>query len=338
MKRATSMLGALALMAVGFLFAVPAANAASETYNGITCDDYPVTNGDYPADGTHFKVCFSYLTTNAEQIKLQIYGAKVNVRDFLQQQGVTVYYFANRTANNLFFSGHPGYGSGYETTTARCANTYRKPNGPITISIFQSCTFASGQVVNQDLKKVTSHEKGHAFALALAKSQGNLSGPDRSPGVESLGDYDRNNIGNITTICGIFGQHLPSAYEIDLGASTGQVCSNTNTVIAPYTGLTAKQIHDLRAPYFVNPSAGDKYAELWAEQFSILDNGVGGQQNLFDMTDTTIGNNRFRCSMRTVTSFWHTLNPVGPNNPHISFRSFPVQDGCPSVSEQDQWH
>jgi hypothetical protein len=163
--------------------------------------------------------------------------------------------------------------SGYTTSTARCGNTYtyRKTGGTIAIAINRDCLLAGGLTIlpNPDFRKVTAHEKGHAFALALGKSHGQLAGPDRSSGYKALGTHDRNNIGSTGTICAIFGQFFPSTFESDLQAGAGQVCSSTTQVTPSYSGLTAKQIHDIRAPYFVNPAAADQYAELWAEQVSM---------------------------------------------------------------------
>jgi hypothetical protein len=276
-----------------------------------------------------------------------MYGAVAGVRNLLDAQDVKVFYFNNRTDANAYFSSNPDYGSAFTTSTARCANTYATKTmfaHRIAIAIYANCSYASSNPINPDYPKVTSHEKGHAFALALGKSQGRLAGPDRSSGYatrsspSSLAEYDRTTLNTIAATCTIFSTYIPSALERDLGAPNDAVCaSSTGPVIGQYVGKTNRQIADIRAPYFVNPPSSELYADLWAEQFSIFDSSVGGGTNVLLVTDEIVKQNRMRCTIFVVQSFYNTLLPVGPNNPNAGFRNFPVAWGCPAVTEAQQW-
>ena len=110
MKRTTTMIGALAVLAAGFFFAAPAAQAATEgPYGGITCTDYPTQTGGWPTDNSHFKTCFSYTTQLANQIKSGGNGLSATAKNRLSSQNVNVYYFQNRSAANAFFAANPDY-------------------------------------------------------------------------------------------------------------------------------------------------------------------------------------------------------------------------------------
>ena len=331
MKRATTMLGALALAAVGFLFAAPAAEAQ------VTCANYS-NNNKWPSDGTHYKVCFSYQVGDAEDIRGQM-NKKPSVGTLLQNKDAFVYFFQNRAAADLYFLTN-NFDVAHQDSSGRCGNT-AYGGGKLITAIYKNCTFKDPITQqeflypNPDFRKVAAHEKGHAFAIALALDFGNPIGPDKSYGFKTLGNNDKVHLNSISgTKCTLFGTAFPSDFERELGAPNDQVCTNSTTVATDYIPLSNSQIANIRAPYFLDPATPgfEAYEELWAQQFSILDAGVGGPHGDFDMIDKFLGDD-MRCTFHNVTSFYHTNKPVGTSNNHPSFKKFPTQWNCPSVTE-----
>lgn len=341
------MIGALAVLAAGFFFAAPAAQAATEgPYGGITCTDYPTQTGGWPTDNSHFKTCFSYTTQLANQIKSGGNGLSATAKNRLSSQNVNVYYFQNRSAANAFFAANPDYTNApmnvFQSNSARCGQTGHfvwqdllgQNHHRIAIAIYEDCSFDAGPTTNPDRTKVMQHESGHAFAYAIAALNDKQSGPDISDGYIEVGDHDIDEIDTTGTVCQIFGSTMPSEFEINLGTPNDKVCV-ANTVESAYVGLDQGEIAEIRAPYFVGQSVTE-YADLWAEQFSILAGGVGGNQGKFAVTDNILKSNRMLCSYWVVRSFYNTGEPVGPNNPSSTYQSFPTAYGCPNISEADQ--
>jgi len=327
------MLGALAV-AVGFsMFAAPAAHA--ETHNGITCAPYTHSTGDYPADASHFQICFNNWTlTRVNVAYFAAKGLPSNVRNFIESKGTTYYYFKNRSEMNSFMTGKYGGSSTHvDHAAATCGYTgysFAPFTQTITVTIFDECIMGGITVSNPDLRKVVHHESGHAFDYALAANK--LSNRDKTPSASSgyaqLVLDDKDDLYGFA-MCTLF-QGAPSAYELQLGATPGAVC--TGGLVNPgYTDQvdTAEE----KAPYFVAPTI-NPYQDLFVEQFSILAGGVGGQNGDFTLTDNIIKDGRFDCTFYVVQSYWHSLNPPGPSNPNPNWDG-PLPNQCTAVSEND---
>ncbi|MBZ0184786.1 MAG: hypothetical protein K8F91_00945 [Candidatus Obscuribacterales bacterium] len=347
MKRAISMLGALALAAGFFTLAAPAAHA--ETHNNVTCTDYTSASGTYPADGSHFKICFSPVDNDRlDDVVGAVTTLPTNngsgaqkVRDLIESKGSTFYYFKNRADHNAFMSGKYSGQVQFQNQTAICGHTgYQAvPFGQnIAASIFDKCIMQGSTVDNPDLYKVTKHEAGHAFDFALAANKNPFTedrtkGPSLSVGYRNFRDHDLTV--NLPTIpmCTLF-QGTPSAYEIALTATPGTVC-NGSTLNSGYGPNDQVSTALAKAPYFVKQTGNSRYGELFAEQITIVGGTVGGITNpkQFVLTDNIIKDNRMKCTFFVARAYWHTLNPPGPNNPNNGYKNLP--SGCPATSESN---
>lgn len=321
------MLGAVAAFAVGFLFAAPAALAATEgPYGGVTCTDYASPNPTYPADGSHFKVCFTagLNTQRRNAIPGAVSSLPVTPRDFIASKGAVYYYFKNRADHNAFMAGKFPGKTQFQNTTAVCAHTGYEAliiGQNIAVGIWDKCQIGGSEVNNPDLAKVTTHESGHAFDYSLAAHKNPLMGenralaPSQSSGYRALRDYDLSNK-LPSTVCPAF-QGTPSPYEIQLTATAGAVCVG-GTVQPPYSQNMVQSVAIDKAPYFTNQSNAARYQELFAEQFSILAGTKGGVSSpkQFHITDNIV--DRFSCTKFVVNSYFQTLHPPGPGNPNPS--------------------
>lgn len=332
MRKALTMLGAIAALAFGSLFV--ATPASAQTHGGVTCAQYTHPSGIWPADGSHFKVCFNNWTMTRLFQVIYATGGPGASGNFIKNQGTVYYYFKNRADMNTWMTGEFGTSS-HTNTTAVCGHTgYTFGIGyqHITPSIFDECIIQGATVPNPDLRKVVNHESGHAFeyALAAAKLLNRGQTPAMSSGYRQLVLDDKNGLSNFA-MCTLF-QGTPSAYEVTLGlgASPGAVCTGS-TINPGYTNQLATA--NAKAPYFVNQSGTLRFGELFAEQFSILAGGVGGASNSFRLTDNIVKDGVFECTFTVVQSYIHTLQPPGPSNPNAGFQSLPSQ--CSAVSEND---
>lgn len=105
MKRAISMLGAVAALAVGFLFAAPAAHAAlpgAGTYGGVTCSYFANSTGDYPGNN-HFLKCVSS-TQKTNGVFGTVFGETAEVKDKLNNGNVTFYFFHSKADYVAYFT------------------------------------------------------------------------------------------------------------------------------------------------------------------------------------------------------------------------------------------
>lgn len=305
MKRATTMLGALAVAFVGLLFAAPAAHAGfqgtqTETYNGVTCKSWDTWSHLYPFDDQHLWVCLSSPSTqrvNAIASSVQTLGHQGIVRDFLKTQDVHYYYFQNRSDYNSFMSGKFPFNQNFQTSAARCGFTgYDSNTGRINSAVFETCNYDTlsppAQAQNPDIYKVVAHESGHAFDWAWRKSKGlfNHKGPSESEAFINLANYDLVRMEpptwiNMTTqqkvdyVCNVFQQYVPSQLEQSLGnVPNDKVCTSTHTInpttgTKGYTtnGVIPKDVLDIitiRAPYFITNAGSPYYQELFAEEFA----------------------------------------------------------------------
>ncbi|MBI1268146.1 MAG: hypothetical protein GC193_12035 [Cryomorphaceae bacterium] len=180
MKRAISMLGALALMTAGFLFAAPAAQA-----NNVPCTPYVISGSGYPADGLHLLNCMRAPQNSSEasrqnQIKNSVNGAPHILnqvkRNLLLNNDVVIYIFSNGqdafdTLGIIQSANEPAPGM---TETGR---SWSIPNGPsnpniprpiITIWEYSVQQWNNGNPITSGYQyaqtgKTTEHEEGHIF-------------------------------------------------------------------------------------------------------------------------------------------------------------------------------
>ncbi|MBZ0187915.1 MAG: hypothetical protein K8F91_16835 [Candidatus Obscuribacterales bacterium] len=105
MKRAISMLGALALAAGFFTLTAPAAQAgtlgtATTVHNGIHCTTWVMGPSEiYPGDDLHMRVCSepgigqTIDTVLADRLAKTVQQFPADVRDVLKNHGVKYYLF-----------------------------------------------------------------------------------------------------------------------------------------------------------------------------------------------------------------------------------------------------
>lgn len=137
MKRAISMLGAVAAIAVGFLFAAPAANAQSAlqtiSNGGVTCKEYASTGGSQPYFPNTFRDCIntgSALTSGERLVGSQARFLPTSIKTALA--GVQVMIFQN-AADFASFTGTTAPDSKYVVWTAN--------SGPGALSVRKSPLF-----------------------------------------------------------------------------------------------------------------------------------------------------------------------------------------------------
>lgn len=373
-RQIQKVLGVFALlfaMCLGSLVAAPQAHAQTITCydQGATLNQYPLDGNNGPAGSTHAYACGTSATTIPPSARIvTLYTAIANAPipfalQKLKQQNVVYFFFNNRLEGNNFFKTHTPFSNNvnYGNSTGRCGNTVYVPAiGVIAVAIYDTCGFNNSPTTlyNPSLSGTIFHESGHAFAAALLKGGSGTTEPDLTTGFQSLLNQDINgqsgtfnplytigltpsNWASYTQaqknalICGIFGTSLPSALEVDFGATVNAVCSGS-TPAAAYINLTPTQIavaQKKMPPYFTSSSA-----EAWAEEFAVYAaNNAQSPANFLPITDhvytyqggATVGSitpgKPFKCTQLVVDSWINTLAP--PTNGQLSTAKCPTSAG-----------
>jgi len=200
MKRATTMLGALALMTAGFLFAAPAAHAT------VTCNPYPVPPladtpvskiNDWPRIKqknsnpavSHVYNCYpngSGGTQTTSEFHQMWQGAQAIGRhgtnnppyylaNEYYQKGTRIYFFKNVTDLNSYWGTSYAPSGKFFGVTLRTVDNAQNPNIPVgSVGIVREHT--DGTVyLGTTVKGTVFHELGHAFDLMK-------NGPASNPG------------------------------------------------------------------------------------------------------------------------------------------------------------
>lgn len=344
-RRTFLALGAM-ILGVGFLGAFP------QQAQAVTCTDYrqinPAASTVYPNDG-HYFVCGTFTPVAMSKVLQGPQGLPSNIRTLLHDQGVTYYFFANRADNNTYMSGTLPYSLDpmFQTSTARCANTYYSANSligrPIAVSIFNTCQFASSAPINPNLQGITLHETGHAFDFSIGKRNGSatvtasnskaykdlfaksVNSPTAASDLYFFDNGDKTHAKPAT--CGTFSQGI-SDLELDLGIPTAistPVCTGS-TVNQPFQGLKNSDIAKKQSPYFVSPSVDSQFRELFAAQFALKTGRIGSPDPL-PFIDSYV-TNVFRCTYIATVAYYNTLNPPSSN-------TILQQNNCPLPAAGD---
>ena len=156
------MLGALALVATGFLFAAPTAHAqlpGAGTYGGVTCSYFGNGTGNYPSNN-HFLKCVSS-TQKTNNVFGTVYGEPSYVKDPLNNNSVTYFFFHSKEDYENYFTGagHAAYSIPNDT------HGFSDPEVtyPFTI-VFEGYESEMVGFINyntSDLEWTTAHETGH---------------------------------------------------------------------------------------------------------------------------------------------------------------------------------
>lgn len=351
MKIFRNLLAAAALAFVGLTGLVTVSPAQAQT---ITCDAQGVNLNTYPLDGngvaanTHAYACGPVgqhpSAANTQLMFNALRNAPVPFAlSKMKQQGALFFLFRNRSEANSFFANNAPFNAngGYQTSTARCGNTFFHPSVNIIVSaVYETCYLSGGiNLTNPALDRTALHEMGHAFAVSLVKGT-TKTAPDRIAGFTNLinADIDGQSApisGNINIgltpsnwsaytqaqknalICNIFGTSVPSALEVEFGSTPNAVCSGS-TPVAAYINMTPKDIavaQNKYPPYFrVN-------IDVWAEAFATYALGTQSPGNFLPITDhilltgqgPTVGTipapAPMHCARLVVTTWANTLAP-----------------------------
>lgn len=196
MKRATYMLGALAVAAAGFLFAAPA-NA-----NSVSCTNITISGAGYPADGANLKNCMRHPgtdqseATRQNQIINSVNGAahilNTTKRNQIKNKDVIYYIFSNGqdAIDTLGLQTQ----SPKPTETGRSwtiPNSVENPNVPfpiITIWEYTVQQWNNGNPITTGYQYsqtggTAEHEEGHHFDRIWAQllSYQDIPNPPQSP-------------------------------------------------------------------------------------------------------------------------------------------------------------
>jgi len=188
MKRTISMFGALAVAAVGFLFAAPAANAQvtyqSIVRNGVTCLRH--NGGVYPENG-NFYSCSTDASYN-EQVLDQARAILLTwsvVNNRLSQAPVEFLVFDDPLATRRYLSPNNAQGQPIPPTTQQLQQTYNDSRGKAGYSTYPPTTQRAVVVWKNsptsastypampktasltDIEQTTTHEIGHNFDMLV---------------------------------------------------------------------------------------------------------------------------------------------------------------------------
>lgn len=339
----------LALAAVfGSMIGLPSTASATPT-----CTPYTDSSATYPADGTHFYVCVpSPNSARRTTIISTIRGLprKANTSDpdlaydVLKNNGVTIFWFYDRDDGNSFMSTNsPWSGSGsYQSTTARCGYTGKAGAAGTVLQVYDNCRTNGGSTLfqNPSLQNTSLHEAGHAYDFSRSYQPSRTAGYATATSPLNLIESDLNaltpsnwstmtNAQKDSTVCTIFSNIAPSALEIDLGASSGAVCSGSGSTMtrnAAYLSKTPTDIAKEKLPYFLDGSLSGviKWQEAWAEQFAITGGVQTGLTNFLQLTDRVLSNSQnFRCSRFVVQRYMK--NGAPPTQADMTANSCPAQ-------------
>lgn len=195
------MLGAVAALAVGFLFAAPAAHAqvtenSLGPINGVTC--LQRVGGSYPEDG-HFYYCGNNPTAKTlvlNEIK-DIVSAKSQVQQDLSAVGHSFFVFDSVIDQIAYGAsqGDPGLAQDQQDAYDANRNVGGQTSGALrTTTIWEKISETSSTyptlttLSSAALQYTTAHESGHAFDFAFS---GSPSLPSTSAEFRRVSDLDR---------------------------------------------------------------------------------------------------------------------------------------------------
>jgi len=292
----------------------------------------------------HYWVCDGGTQAHDDVVGAEVrdFSIPLASRNVFLNQGVVVYFFANRTDYTNFIHAKYNDDATFAPGTAQCGKTsWQRSSGIITTVVWGTCAYSSTGLGDHDLQKTISHEAGHAFDAALSKRDGsgdpkshksgfvNVGGgtnPSGAPVVDpfnltptnwaTLSDMSRS-----VYVCSMFSTLTSSSLEIALSSPSDAVCGAGSTVLPAYrvggvgTGAVMKpqDIVMTRAPYFVNPVV--RYEDLFAENFSNIAD-PNSPSTLLKMTDFILtrspisGQPRaYNCSRTVVETYVQTQQP-----------------------------
>ena len=199
MKRATTMLGALAVAAAGFLFAAPAAHA---THDGTPTNPggctLVTTSSNWPGNG-HYYDCGDQSALDAKSyslpphLKTKMADENVWVILWKRPHDADTYY--GWTGNNRWQVPYRNYGATIEASQGGndfiIVNLFERVRGHDTCSDTQFCVMTSSQ-----LGDAYDHEVGHALDLAYGEPSKNSStfSTARTDSFDTLNDFAESNV------------------------------------------------------------------------------------------------------------------------------------------------
>ena len=168
MKRATSMLGALALMAAGFLFAAPAAQATHSTIptNPGSCT-LVTTSFNWPGNG-HYYNCGDLSTLDAKSYSLPPHlktkFANSNVSVIKWKSAIDADAYFGNTAPNRWQDQYRSYGATVDAPQGIIVNLFERVRGHGGCNPTQFCAVSSSEFGD-----AYDHEVGHALDFAFGE-------------------------------------------------------------------------------------------------------------------------------------------------------------------------